>query len=99
MPEFYYDAFISYRRSDGIAVARWLRRALESFRVPRSMRNGYDRRLRIYIDTAYERGTSDFYENNIRPALLASRFLLIVATPNALRRLRQARTLRFVALF
>jgi hypothetical protein len=28
MPDFDYDAFISYRRSDGLAVARWLRHEL-----------------------------------------------------------------------
>jgi hypothetical protein len=84
--DFDYDAFISYRRSDGIAVARWLRRELESFRLPRSLRGTYGRKLRIYMDTAYERGTSDFYNESIKPALLSSRYLLVVATPNAMRR-------------
>lgn len=86
MVEFHYDAFISYRRSDGAKVARWARRELETFRVPRSLRSRFGRKLRIYLDTAYESGTSDFYQQNIKPALLASRFLLIVATPAAMRR-------------
>jgi tetratricopeptide (TPR) repeat protein len=86
MPEFNYDAFISYRRSDGIAVARWLRRELVGFRPPKSLRGTYGRKLRIYLDTAYERGTSDFYEQNIRPALMSSRFLIVVATPDAMPR-------------
>jgi hypothetical protein len=81
-----YDAFISYRRSDGAAVARWLRRELEGFRVPKSLREVYGRKLSVYLDTAYERGTSDFYEQNILPALRASRFLIVVATPDSLRR-------------
>lgn len=36
--------------------------------------------------SAYERATSDFYELNIKPALVSSRFLIVVATPNAMRR-------------
>ena len=81
-----FDAFISYRRSDGGHVARWLRRELEGFRLPRALRKVLDRKLRIYLDTAYERGTSDFYEQSIKPALLASRFLVVVATPDAVKR-------------
>jgi hypothetical protein len=84
--EFLYDAFISYRRSDGGSVARWLRRELEAFRPPRSLRDRLPQRLRIYLDTAYERGATDFFENTIRPALLASRFLIVVATPDAVLR-------------
>ncbi|SED92071.1 hypothetical protein SAMN05444164_6291 [Bradyrhizobium erythrophlei] len=86
MPEFNYDAFISYRRSDGIAVARWLRRALVGFRLPAALRDVYGRKLRVYLDLAYERGSSDFYQQSIRPALLSSRYLIVVATPNAMRR-------------
>jgi tetratricopeptide (TPR) repeat protein len=86
MPEFKYDAFISYRRSDGKAVAHWLRRELEGFRAPKPLRGTFGRKLRIYLDTAYERGTSDFYEQSIKPALLSSRFILVVATPDAMRR-------------
>jgi hypothetical protein len=86
MGEFHYDAFVSYRRSDGTKVARWVRRELETYRVPRSLREGFGRKLRVYLDTAYESGTSDFYQQNIKPALLASRFLLILATPGAMRR-------------
>jgi hypothetical protein len=33
------------------------------------LRDRFGRKLAIYLDTAYERGTSDFYEQNIRPAL------------------------------
>jgi len=78
-----YDAFISYRRSDGSRVARWLRRELESFRPPRALRDRFGRKLAIYLDTAYERGTSDFYEQSILPALLNSRYLIVIATPEA----------------
>lgn len=81
-----YDAFISYRRADGGRTARWLRRELEAFRPPRTLRDRLPERLRIYLDTAYERGTTDFFDNTIRPALLASRFLIVVATPEAVHR-------------
>lgn len=81
-----YDAFVSYRRSDGGTIARWLRRELEAFRPPRSLRDRFARKLKVYQDTAYERGTSDFYEHSIRPALMASRYLLVIATPDAMRR-------------
>ena len=81
-----YDAFISYRRSDGSKVAHWLRSALQTFRPPKRLRQRYPRPLRIYLDTAYERGTADFYNNTIKPALLDSRWLIIVATPDAVLR-------------
>jgi tetratricopeptide (TPR) repeat protein len=86
MPENQYDAFISYRRSDGSAVARWLRRELTGFRIPRSMRAQFGRKLNVYLDTAYERGASDFYDQSVKPALLASSHLIVVATPNAVQR-------------
>ena len=86
MPEHQYDAFISYRRSDGRSTARWLRRELEAFRAPKALRATFGRKLSIYLDTAYERGTIDFYEQSIKPALLASRYLLLVATPDAMPR-------------
>ena len=86
MTEFVYDAFISYRRSDGDKTARWLRRELEAFRAPRALRDRVPQKLRAYLDTAYERGALDFFENTIRPALLASRFLIVVATPDAVLR-------------
>jgi hypothetical protein len=79
-----YDAFISYRRSDGRAVANWLRRELERFRPPKKLAHLAGKRLRVYLDTAYERGTNDFYEHSIRPALLTSRYLIVIATPDAL---------------
>lgn len=81
-----FDAFISYRRSDGSAVAQWLRRALVGYRPPKPLRAKYARPLRVYLDTSYERGAIDFYRDTIRPALLASRWLVVVATPDAVRR-------------
>jgi tetratricopeptide (TPR) repeat protein len=50
------------------------------------MRERFGRKLRVYVDAAYERGASDFYETNIKPALLSSHYLLVVATPDAVLR-------------
>ena len=92
MSEFDCDAFISYRRSDGTAVARWLRRALVGYRLPRALRSRHADKLRVYLDTVYERATSDFYERSIKPALQSSRFLIVVATPDVMRSRRAWRT-------
>jgi tetratricopeptide (TPR) repeat protein len=73
-----------------LIAARWLRRELVKFRAPRSMRARFGRRLKIYLDTAYERGASDFYEQSVKPALLSSSYLLVVATPAAIRRSDEA---------
>lgn len=81
-----YDAFISYRRSDGTAAARRLRAMLRAYRLPRALEKFGARRLNVFLDTVYERGASDFYEETIRPALMASRHLLVVATPDAVMR-------------
>jgi formylglycine-generating enzyme required for sulfatase activity len=81
---FEYDAFISYRRSDGRSVARWLRSALLHYRLPQQLIADPSRKLSIYLDTIFERATEDFFENNIKPALLHSRWLIVIATPNAL---------------
>ena len=81
-----YDAFVSYRRADAQGAARWIRRELEHFRPPRQLRDRYGRKLRVYLDTAYERGTNDFFEGSIKPALLASRYLVVLASPDAVTR-------------
>jgi hypothetical protein len=80
------DAFISYRRSDGTQAARRIRAMLQNYRLPRALRAGHRPRLTVFLDTAYERGAADFYEQTIRPALLSSRWLVVVATPDAVRR-------------
>jgi hypothetical protein len=49
------------------------------------MRKQFGRKLKVYLDTAYERGAGDFYEQSIRPALLSSSYLIVVAPPNAIR--------------
>jgi tetratricopeptide (TPR) repeat protein len=81
-----YDAFVSYRRSDAQGAASWVRRELENFRPPKRLRDRLTQRLRVYLDTAYERATNDFFEQNIKPALLASRYLVVLASPAAITR-------------
>jgi WD40 repeat protein len=84
--DFKFDAFISYRRSDGSTFARRLRRRLLDYRLPKALEAGpAPRRLSIYLDTIYERASEDFFANTIEPALRASRQLIVVQTPSALR--------------
>jgi hypothetical protein len=78
-----YDAFITYRRSDGVKAASRLRSWLRSFRLPKTLRSGRPSALKIFLDAVYERGAADFYAETIRPALLSSRWLIVVATPDA----------------
>jgi hypothetical protein len=63
---FRYDCFISYRRSDGTRIARWLRRHLLNYRLPTSLSNGQSQKLSVYLDTAYERATEDYFERILR---------------------------------
>ena len=78
-----FDAFISYRRSDGATAARRVRRLLQDYRAPKSLRGQAPQSLKVFLDTIYESATNDFFENSIRPALLASRNLIVLATPDA----------------
>lgn len=78
------EVFISYRRRDGARTAHWLRRALLRYRLPEALRTPErSRPLQVFLDTTYERATVDFYDQVIRPQLLASRFLIVIATPAA----------------
>lgn len=83
---FAFDAFISYRRSDGTKAARRLRQKLQRYDISKRLRHQRQRKLNVFLDTVYERGTDDFYERNIRPALLSSRRLIVLATPDAILR-------------
>jgi len=84
-PSFDYDAFISYRRSDGAWHARTLRQRLQDVRVPADVASTRpDRKLRIYLDQIFERATDDFFEDTIKPALAASRHLVVVKTPSTM---------------
>jgi len=80
-----FDAFISYRRLDGSGLAIQLRNRLRNYRLPTSLAgNSKPRKLAIFLDTIYERATDDFFETEIKPALTASRHLIVVRTPSTL---------------
>jgi hypothetical protein len=81
-----FDAFVCYRRSDGAVAARRIRRLLQDYRPPRELRVHPITKLRVYLDTIYERATNDFFERVTLPALLASRHLVVIATPDAANR-------------
>lgn len=83
MDDYQFDVFISYRREDGDRIAKQLRRSLVKAhnRVPDSRP-----RLKVYLDQIYARATEDFFRDEIRPSLLSSRWLLVVATPKAAKR-------------
>ncbi len=81
--DFRCDAFISYRRSDAAPFAKWLRRRLQDHKLTPKFAEGRNR-PRIYLDTVMERATNDFWDENIEPELMASRYLLVIATPKAL---------------
>lgn len=83
---FAFDAFISYRRSDGAKAARRLRQKLQRYDIRKRLKHLRRKKLHVFLDTVYERGADDFYERNIQPALLASRRLIVLATPDAVLR-------------
>jgi hypothetical protein len=79
-----YNAFISYRRSDGSAIANWLRAKLQNYVLPAELATGR-RKLSLYLDTAFERANENFWTNNIEPALRSSQYLIVIATPDSMR--------------
>jgi hypothetical protein len=79
---FLYDAFISYRHVDRDRKwAEWLIDALESYRVPKSLQHrGLPARLhRVFRDEDEVPASSDL-NDQIRNALIASRFLIVVCS-------------------
>lgn len=81
-----FDAFISYRRSDGKRAARRLRKKLQAYNISKRLKHRRSYKLKVFLDTVYERGAHDFYERNIKPALLGARNLIVLATPDAVLR-------------
>ena len=86
-----YAAFISYSHADR-ASARWLHRAIESYRLPakigeidRSVVNPHLGRIApIFLDRAELSSSSDLAES-VRSALEDSEFLIVVCSPSAAR--------------
>ena len=92
-----YDAFISYRRRDATALARWIRDRLQRYRFPPEVLEGlapekrlrYERRPRIWLDKAYEKPSDDFLTKKIYPALNQSARLIVVSTPSVFSSIRR----------
>lgn len=75
-----YSAFISYSHADA-ADARWLHRRLETYRLPRRLQAGT--RLRpVFHDSAELRAAADL-DDEIRAALAAAQYLIVVCSPSA----------------
>jgi len=79
---FLYDAFISYRHVDRDRKwAEWLISALEGYRVPNALQDkGLPPRLRKIFRDEDEVPASSDLNDQIREALVASRFLIVVCS-------------------
>lgn len=79
---FLYDAFISYRHVERDRQwAEWLIHALESYRVPKALRQrGLPPRLRKVFRDEDEVPASSDLNDQIREALIASRFLIVICS-------------------
>src|SRR4029078_12492740 len=84
----HYFAFLSYSHRDE-AIAQWLHEALEKFRVPRHLvgritdhASPPPRRPPIFRDLK-ELPASDDLGNEIKAALAASQFLVVLCSPEA----------------
>ena len=81
-----YVAYISYQHSDR-AVARWLHRAIETYRIPhkRLGTSEFERRARlrpVFLDREELSSSPDLAES-LRKALDDSEFLIVVCSPAA----------------
>lgn len=82
-----YWAFISYSHCD-TAIAKWLHRSLEQYRVPRSLQNSggpLPRRLFPVFRDREEIPTSSDLGATIRTALETSQFLIVICSPDSAR--------------
>src|ERR1700742_3729648 len=81
-PSYLYDAFLSYRPLQRDRVwAEWLIEALEGYRVPKALQErGLPPRLRKIFRDEDELPSSSDLNDQIRAALHASRFLIVVCS-------------------
>ena len=79
---FVYDAFISYRHVDrDIKWVEWLIDALEKYRVPKALqKRGVPKRLRKIFRDENEFSASADINDNVKEALAASRFLIVICS-------------------
>jgi hypothetical protein len=82
-PPYLYEAFISYRHVErDRRWAEWLIEALETYRTPNELQKlGVAPRLRKIFRDEDEVPASSDLNDQIRQALVASRFLIVVCSP------------------
>ena len=83
--DYTYEAFISYRhRKLDRSAAKRLQRFLEGFRIPKNLAQGRtEKRLGKLFRDEDELPTADSLPDLIQDALLRSRYLVVVCSPNA----------------
>ncbi len=83
-----YRAFVSYSHAD-TAVARWVQKAIESYRVPRQLRRAAVRPLPERLYPVYrdrlDMGVGQDLQNSLLEALNDSDALIVVCSPAAAR--------------
>ena len=87
--------FISYRRRDGLAMARWLRDRITNFNPPPELRTKIakmdaevgGKQNRVFFDMSYQKPNVDFWDEHIAASLCRSRTLILLQTPSVFERL------------
>eukprot|EP01037_Dinobryon_pediforme_P014605 gene14605-14729_t len=87
--------FISYRRRDGLAMARWLRDRITNFNAPLELREKIakidtevgGKQNRVFFDMSYQKPNVDFWDEHIAASLCRSRTLILLQTPSVFERL------------
>ena len=87
--------FISYRRGDGLELAKWLRDRITSFQAPPELRDKIaaidalvgGKQNRVFFDMSYQRPNVDFWDEHIAASLCRSRTLILLQTPSVFDRL------------
>lgn len=78
-----YEAFISYRHTPAdTAIAKRVQKALEGFRIPRSLRNDDRKSFGRCFRDADELPAGASLSDEIKSALRDSRFLIVICSPN-----------------
>ena len=87
--------FISYRRRDGLVLAKWLRDRITGFQPPAELKAKIDaidasvggKQNRVFFDMSYQRPNVDFWDEHIAASLCRSRTLILLQTPSVFEKL------------
>ena len=87
--------FLSYRRQDGLALARWLRGKITNFKVPKELIDAISARdasvggkqNRVFFDMSYQKPNVDFWDEHIAASLCRSQTLIFLQTPSVFQKL------------